>query len=196
MVLDQQLVELLDPVLAFGGDVLVRRALVSPVAVAPDEPHDRGVERARLAQEVRIRGQLTERRALHDGHVRVDEQEEVGGASRELHQLGPVVPEVDPRPLVQLARQPAERGPDQVRGAVGRAGVADHPRVDQRQDRSQAALDYRRLVADDHRERDRLVRPACLEVPDHRALTPAGTRGGGDSSWRLCRRSRSRIDSG
>lgn len=62
---------------------------------------------------------------------------------------------------MQFARQVAgsEERSDEILGPVGRAGIADDPAVDMVGDRSEAALQVRRLVLDDHVEADALA--AC-----------------------------------
>ena len=136
-------------------DVLVRRALVPPAAVAAPQANHPEVERTGLAQHVGIGAERAERTELLDCHVRVDQQQVVGGAAREAEQLRAVVPEVDPLGVVQLARHLGQRAANELAGVVGGAGVADHPVVDQPPHRCEAALDDRRLVADDHGEGDR-----------------------------------------
>jgi hypothetical protein len=87
-----------------GREVLVGRALIPPAAVAPDEPVDGEVELAGLPQEIGVRRQLRQGRALPHRHVGVDEQQVVRRSPSQLHQLAAVAAEVHPRPFVQRAR--------------------------------------------------------------------------------------------
>ena len=183
MVVDHELVELLVPVLAVGGDVLVRRPSyrqsLSPrtsrtTAESTDRSRVRGTRRrsARGAAHAARRSCRRRRGAGKSAAPARRAPSARSGCGRS-------------RPTAaRAARREARRAWTRSMSGVPsrRAGVADHPRVDQRQHRAQAALDYRRLIADDHREARSSGSAGPLEVPDHRALIPAGTRGGGDSS--------------
>ena len=82
-------------------DVLVRGTDEPPIAVAADEPLVVELELAGVADHVGVRCEVIQRAGLHgDGPVRIEQQEVVGLAAGELHQLRAVVPEVDPFALV------------------------------------------------------------------------------------------------
>ena len=61
--------------------------------------------------------------------IGVDDQHVFAMRSRKLQCLGSIMSEVAPGPLVQLSRQIGQQCADFVLGAVGRAGVDDHPIV-------------------------------------------------------------------
>jgi hypothetical protein len=109
----------------------------------------------------------------HDQVVGIQHQGVVGFAFAERERLATVVAEVPPRPLVQFARDPERRHvvSDQLLRSVGRAGVDDHPGVDERRDAVQQFAHDVGLVADDEVEADRRLRdrrdvtsPECSDL--------------------------------
>jgi len=155
MVLHDQRPEYLLGVWGVGAQVLVRDALEPPLAVAAHQPGDQVSKRAVVADQVCIRGQTRERPLDPERHVGVEQQQVLGGAAGERHQLAPVAPEVSPLRTMELAGHPGQRRLDPRRRVVDRARVADHPPVDEAADAVQAALDHPGLVLDDHAQGDR-----------------------------------------
>jgi hypothetical protein len=157
MVLDDERVQVLLDVGRVGARGLVGDTLVAPEPVPPHQVLEavlgaRGV----VAQHVRGGRQPGQRRVLAQYVVGVDGEQEVGPAPGVLDVPRPVVPEVDPGVLVELARDAVQRLADQVLHTVRRAGVGDDPGADQGAHGGEAALDHAGLVLDDHAEADGL----------------------------------------
>lgn len=87
--------------------------------------------------------------------VGVDEQQMARPLPRPLDRLRAAGAEAFPGALVQRSGQVGEGFADDVLSAVGRAGVKDHPGVDEGPDRGETASDHMGLVLDDHIEADR-----------------------------------------
>ena len=139
MVFDPERVEFLLLELPVRCDVLMGGAGEPPHAVAAHQAHDGVVEDAPVAQEIGVAPEYRQRSVLSQRHVGVEQEQVVGCAVCQLHQLGAVVTEVDPRTLVQRAGDVGERCSDQLLRAVGRARVADRPGVDELTHRLQTA---------------------------------------------------------
>src|SRR5690606_16178202 len=92
------------------------------------------------------------------------QEEVVGAALGEPHQLGAIRPEVAPGAVMELPRDPCERLLDRGGGSVLRPGVADRPGRDQGADGGEAPADHLLLVANDHAEADRLSVPVCAHA--------------------------------
>jgi hypothetical protein len=139
----------------FAHDVLVQDALVSPgKRVADKLPARVGPAVERDLHDVHVGGQPRETEVcvqLED-LVRINDEDIVGAPAGQLQRLRAIAAEVPPRALDQLARQVRELLSHDLLGAVGGAGIDDHPRVDQRPHRGKAASDDTRLVLDDHVE--------------------------------------------
>jgi hypothetical protein len=73
-------------------------------------------------------------------------------SARKIDDFGPVVREINPWALDQLARQVPEMFADQVLGAVVRTRVYDDPGIYEWPDRVEATPDHRRLVPHNHAE--------------------------------------------
>jgi hypothetical protein len=82
--------------------------------------------------------------------VGVDHQCVIAVLVRQVRHLGAFLRKIDSRPLMQFARNVAQSIANNVRGAVGRAGVDDDPMIDQRPNRREAARHGRRFVPDEH----------------------------------------------
>src|SRR5271154_4567006 len=86
----------------------------------------------------------------HDLIVGVHDEQVVGLAEGQRDRLGPVVSEVDPWPVVDLAGDPVEFFPDDGLRVVDASRVDDHVAVDQGEHRFQAPRDHTGLVLHDH----------------------------------------------
>jgi hypothetical protein len=128
---------------------------IAPVQLAADQVLGVVLDAAGVAQQIGVGPECSQRSWIClDRGVGVEQQQVVGPAACELHQLAAVVGEVDPVVLVQLPRNTLERPANQVLRAVGGPGVTDHPVVDQLTTRVQAALEDVDLVPDDHAQAD------------------------------------------
>ena len=65
--------------------------------------------------------------------------------------------EVDPKAFDNFPWYVIKRFPNQFLRPIGRAGIHDHPAVDPRTNRREAAFDHMRLVLDDHVKTDGLA---------------------------------------
>ncbi|GAA3883520.1 hypothetical protein GCM10023084_40520 [Streptomyces lacrimifluminis] len=138
-----------------------------------------------VPQHVGRRRQEGQRRVLAHDVVGVEGEEIVGLATGALDVAGPVVPEVDPRFLVEFTRDAVERCADQVLCAVRGAGVTDDPVVDEVPYGAQAPFDHLRFVLDDHAEAESLLfHGANVTCAGYIPIRARGTRRTGNPSER------------
>lgn len=154
VILDDERVESLLVVALVAGEVLMGDALVPPGDVAAYQTLDAALGRTFVPQQVRVGGQRGQRPLSVDHQIGVEEEQIVGLGVGVPDVQGPVVAEVHPRLLVELARDAVECGTDPLLCSVARTGIGDHPGVDQVANGGEAALDDVGLVLDDHAQAD------------------------------------------
>lgn len=129
-------------------------ALVPPGDVAAYQTLVAAFGRSFVPQQVRVGGQRRQRALPADHQIGVEEKQVVGLGVGVPDVPGPIVTEVHPGFLMELARNAVECAADQPLGSVARTGVGDHPGVDQSTNGGEAALDDVGLVLDDHAQAD------------------------------------------
>jgi len=162
------------PAIAGQIDIFVGHALVARAGVAPDQagvPITETTRRA-LQQPITRGGEAGAKTGIldHQLHVRIGEQEVIILQRRGIGMVERGVAcllEIVERETVQLSRQIAlgKKCDDKILGAIGRAGITDHPATDVLGDRAKTALEVRHLVLDDHIEAEPLA------VGHRRAIT-------------------------
>ena len=94
---------------------------------------------------------------INEHLVSIDEEQVVALSLSRFQRLVAIIFEVLPGALMQLARDILHMLLDDLLRAVGGSGVADHPIVDDRLDRIEAAADHGALIFYNHVETDGFI---------------------------------------